>query len=377
MFLVTEDWYFSLHRIPLAEAMKRADYRVIIAAGDNGKLCELEERGFEVERIAWKRGHANPLRLLIELAKVRRVYKRIRPDLIHHVAMKPSLMGSVASLGMPGTAIVNNLTGLGNVFADSGILARLAQTLLKLAFRIAFSRKRSVTIVENRDDWQFLTKDVGIGTDVAKLIRGVGIDTDRFVSVSEPVGKPVVTMVSRMLWHKGVKILIDAARLLRRRGLDITVRLVGDSDGGSSTAIPREQLRAWHHEGVVEWMGYREDIPAVWRESHIAVLPSYYREGIPRSLLEAAACGRTIITTDTPGCREVVINGLNGILIRPRDPEQLAETIARLADDRISRERMGKAGRDLVEAKFSERLIVEQIANLYRSLLKTEKVYSG
>lgn len=377
-FLATEDVYFTLHRTPLAEAAKRAGYRVVIAGRDYGKFGELEARGFEVKRLAWKRGHVSPLRLMMELMEVRRVYKQTRPDLIHHINMKPSLMGSVASLGTRGPVIVNNLAGLGSVFASSGFLADVSKTTLKLAFRLVFSRKNSVTIVENRDDWRFLVEDVGIREDMVKLIRGVGVDTDLYVPSVEPSSKPVVvTMVSRMLRYKGVDVLVEAARQLRRRGLDISVRLVGDTDEDSKVAIPREQLRAWHREGAVEWMGYRDDILALWRESHIAVLPSYYREGIPRSLLEAAACGRPIITTDMPGCREIAIDGLNGILVRPKDPGQLAEAIERLANDPAGRKRMGKAGRVLVESQFSERIVIGQILDLYRSQTKIETTHPG
>ncbi len=365
LYLVTEDWYFCLHRIPIATAAKRAGYRVVIATRDNGKIGELEKQGFEVIKLDWKRGHANPLLLILELARVRQVYRQVRPDLIHHIAIKPSLMGSFASLGI-GVVIVNNLAGLGSAFSTFGVIGFVVKALLKIAFRLSFSRDNSVTIVENKDDRDYLVNDVGIHPYRVKMILGVGVNTDKFVPFPEPVGKVVVTMVSRMLWCKGVKTLIQAALILKEQGLKITIRLVGNTDKDSSQAIPQEQLKKWHDLRIVQWAGYKEDIPAVWKESHIAVLPSFYREGVPRSLLEAAACGRPIITTDMPGCREIVINGINGILIRPMDHVELAKSIAYLINNPENRKKMGAAGRKLVETQFSEDLVVGQVLKLYQ-----------
>lgn len=172
-----------------------------------------------------------------------------------------------------------------------------------------------------------------------------------------------------MLWPKGIGELVEATRILRGRGRQIKVQLVGIPDTSSRVSIPRKQLLKWQSEGVIEWLGYRDDIPELWRHSHIAVLPSYYREGIPRSLLEAAACGRAIVTTDMPGCREIARNGHNGLLVPPRDPVAIADAIERLLDDAELRQRMGMAGRELVENEFAEEHVVAQTLDLYRRLL--------
>lgn len=373
LFLVTEDWYFSLHRIPLAEGARRAGFQVCIATRDNGKAALLEQRGFRVLPLGWRRGHANPPRLLAELWEVRRLYRRLAPDLIHQVAMKPSLLGSLAAWGLPGPAILNNLAGLGQVFARADPAARLLQGVLKQALRWAFRRPGAVTLVENPDDQTFLIETLGLHPDRARLIRGVGVDVDHFRPLPEPPGRITVTLVSRMLWHKGVGVLADAAQVLRDRGANIRLCLVGDVDPDSTAAVPRERLLAWHRAGLLEWLGHLEDVRAAWRQSHVAVLPSYYREGIPRSLLEAAACGRPIITTDMPGCREIVRHGHNGLLVTPRDPLQLADAIVCLAGDRAARERMGQAGRALVEESFSETRVVAETVSLYRELLNPRR----
>jgi glycosyltransferase involved in cell wall biosynthesis len=376
LFLITEDWYFNLHRIPLADGARRMGLKVVVAARDNGNMHMLAARGFELVPLKWQRGHVNLLKLIIELLEVRRVYRRIRPDDIHHVAMKPSLIGSFAAVGLPIPVIMNNLAGLGSAFSRSGICSMLARMLLKRAFKYAFSRKRSVTIVENRDDLEYLVREVGISQERVRLIRGVGVNIRLFSPTPEPPGRLVVTMVSRMLWHKGVGDLVEAARLVKNQGLDVVVRLVGDTDEGNLAGVPQARLREWHAEGVVEWWGFREDIEAIWRHSHIAVFPSYYREGIPRSLLEAAACGRPIITTDMPGCREIVRNEVNGILVMPKDPSQLAAAITRLARDKACRERMGTAGRRIVEAEFGEDRVVAQTMDLYRRLMQVAAMAS-
>jgi glycosyltransferase involved in cell wall biosynthesis len=172
-----------------------------------------------------------------------------------------------------------------------------------------------------------------------------------------------------MLWPKGIGELVQAARILRERGVAVRIRLVGMPDTTSRVAVPAGQLAQWQAEGLVEWMGHRDDIPELWRTSNIAVLPSYYREGVPRSLLEAAACGRAIVTTDMPGCREIVEHGVNGLLVPPRDASALADAIAQLAADAAMRRRMGQAGRALVEKVFSEESTVEQTLAVYRRLV--------
>jgi glycosyltransferase involved in cell wall biosynthesis len=203
------------------------------------------------------------------------------------------------------------------------------------------------------------------------LIRGIGVDEVRFAPQEKPPhGKPVVTMVSRLLWPKGVQELVEAGKILHRRGVEVTIRLVGLPDHTSRVAVPEARLRQWVEEGAIEWLGHRDDIPEIWRDSTIGVLPSWYREGIPRSLLEAAACGRALVTTDMPGCREIVRDGENGLLVPPRDADALANAIQTLLGDPAMRRRMGRAGRERVEREFTEHHVVAQTLALYRRLVE-------
>jgi glycosyltransferase involved in cell wall biosynthesis len=371
LFLVTEDWYFCLHRLPIARAARDAGFRVMVATQvrDHGEV--LEREGFELIPMRWTRGSLNPLHTLSELRQIIRIYRDYQPDLVHHVALRPSIYGSIAAVLTGVSPVVNNLAGLGLAFSSSGVYAGLVRAIVTTAFRLLFGRPGNCTVVENSDDRAFLINKVGLDADSVILIRGIGVDIRRFAPTPERLeGVPVVTLVSRMLWPKGIGELVEAARILRERGVAVKVRLVGMPDTTSRVSIPERQLAHWNAEGVVEWLGYRDDIPELWRTSNLAVLPSYYREGVPRSLLEAAACGRAIVTTDMPGCREIVQHGINGLLVPPRDAQAIADAIQQLVEDAALRQRMGAAGRALVEKGFSEEYTVEQTLAVYRRLVE-------
>ena len=370
LFLVTEDWYFCLHRLPIARAARDAGFKVMVATQVKDHAQLIEREGFQLIPMKWTRRSMNPYRALSEVHQIAGIYRKYKPDLVHQIALKPSLYGSIAGIVTGVSPIVNNLAGLGQAFTSGGVFAALVRSGLVYAFRLLFRRAGTCTIVENSDDWRFLVTRVGLDKRTVALIRGIGVDVDLFQPRPENAQQtPTVTLVSRMLWPKGVGELVEATRILRGRGRQIKVQLVGIPDTSSRVAIQQEQLLKWQSEGIVEWLGYREDVPELWRHSHIAVLPSYYREGIPRSLLEAAASGRAIVTTDMPGCREIVRNGYNGLLVPPRDPVAIADALEQLLDDAELRQRMGRAGRELVENEFAEEHVVAQTLSVYRKLL--------
>ena len=370
LFLVTEDWYFCLHRLPIARAARDAGFKVMVATQVKDHAQLIEREGFQLIPMKWTRRSMNPYRALSEVHQIAGIYRKYKPDLVHQIALKPSLYGSIAGIVTGVSPIVNNLAGLGQAFTSGGVFAALVRSGLVNAFRLLFRRAGTCTIVENSDDWRFLVTRVGLDKRTVALIRGIGVDVDLFQPRPENAQQtPTVTLVSRMLWPKGVGELVEATRILRGRGRQIKVQLVGIPDTSSRVAIQQEQLLKWQSEGIVEWLGYREDVPELWRHSHIAVLPSYYREGIPRSLLEAAASGRAIVTTDMPGCREIVRNGYNGLLVPPRDPVAIADALEQLLDDAELRQRMGRAGRELVENEFAEEHVVAQTLSVYRKLL--------
>ena len=373
LFLVTEDWYFVLHRLPIARAARKAGYRVLIATQLSTHREMLEAEGFEVIPMVWQRSSMSPLTAWHEIRQIRSIYRQYRPSLVHHIALKPSLYGSIAARWSGTARIINNLAGLGQAFSSKGLFAAVVRQGLIVAFRLLFRGRHTCTIVENADDRAFLIDRIGLAEDQAVLILGIGVDEQRFVYSEEQLGGiPAVVMVSRLLWPKGVRELVEAGQTLSARGVDVIIRLVGKPDEASRLSVPEGQLREWQVQGLVEWLGFQEDIPAIWSEAAIAVLPSYYREGIPRSLLEAAASGRAVVTTDMPGCREIVEDGVNGILVRPRDAVALADALERLIKSPALRATMGRAGRERVLEHFTERQVVAQTLAVYHTLLGSQ-----
>jgi glycosyltransferase involved in cell wall biosynthesis len=366
LYLVTEDWYFWSHRLPIARAARDAGWAVLVATrvGSHGE--RIEQEGFRLIPIKMRRRSLAPWWEIATVAELIEIYRRERPDLVHHVAMKPVLYGSLAAAlaGVP--AVVHALAGMGYIFTSSGVKARLLRPLIRTAFRWLLDRSHSRLILQNPDDVAVMTKAT-VAPERVVLIRGSGVDTEAFAQSDELDGTPVAVMVSRMLWDKGVGELVEAARLLQRRGVPLRVVLVGSPDPENPASIPERQLRDWDASGDVAWWGERSDVANIWANCHIAVLPSY-REGLPKSLLEAAACGRPLVATDVSGCREVVRDGATGLLVPPRDARALADALERLARDRDLRRRMGAAARDLVTREMSEQVVVAQTVALYRSL---------
>ena len=367
LYLVTEDWYFWSHRLPLARAARAAGWEVMVATRVAKHGERIRREGFRLVPIGLRRRSLAPWREAAAIAELLRLYRRERPDLVHHVAMKPVLYGSLAAAlaGVP--AVVNALAGMGYVFTSSGVKARLLRPLIRTAFRWLLDRPNSRLILQNPDDIAAMTKGTVTAERVA-LIRGSGVDTQIFRPREEPEGTPVAVMVSRMLWDKGVGELVEAARLLRRREVPLRVVLVGPPDPDNPASIPERQLRDWDASGDVAWWGERSDIAEIWAKGQIAVLPSH-REGLPKSLLEAAACGRPMVAADVSGCREIVKDGLTGLLVPPGDAGGLADALERLARDPDLRRRLGATARDLVEREFSEEVVVAQTLELYRSLV--------
>ena len=367
LFVAGADGFFLSHRMPIARAARDAGFAVAVACPvtDHGDAIRAE--GMRVLPIRLTRGRLSLLADLGTLAALVRICRAERPDIVHAVAMKPVLYGAAAARLVGAPAVVGALTGLGYVFSSDDIKARLMRPLLRRALRWALGGRRSTCIVQNPDDAAFVT---GLGIDRRRIvvIPGSGVDTARFAPSPEPEGPLRATMVSRLLWDKGVREFVEAARVARAQRPDLRFTLIGAPDEGNPAAVPLAQLEGWRDDGLIDWQGHRDDIPAVWRESHIAVLPSY-REGLPKALLEAASCGRPLVAADAPGSREIARDGESGLLVPPRDPAALVAAILRLADDPALRARLGTAGRSLVERHFSEDRIAAETLALWRRLL--------
>jgi len=370
LFLVTEDWYFWSHRLALARAIRDAGAEVLVMTHVNDLRAEMESEGFRV--IPWKNMSArsvNPFREAKALSEVFIAYRRFRPDLAHHIALKPALYGGLAALLLGRIPSIQTIAGLGYLFTNPSRRMIWLRWLLVLMLGIVLRYGKAKTIFQNPEDREFFISAGIVQPADAVLIRGSGVNLDAFPPLPEPNGVPVVTLPARMLWDKGVGEFVEAAKRLQRQGIEARFALTGRVDGNTTGGVRDDQLRAWARDGSVEWWGYSQDIRVALSRSNIICLPSYYREGLPKILLEAAASKRAIVTTDSPGCREAVREGENGFLVRPKDTDSLARAISLLVSNTELRARMAKRGREIVEQEFSEDLVIRQTSSLYSEVL--------
>lgn len=372
LYLVSEDWYFCSHRLPIARAARDAGMDVVVLTRLNDHADAITAEGFRAIPLRLRRGSRNPFRAIATIRDIARTCRRERPDLVHHVNLKMCLLGSIAALWARPPHVVNALTGLGSLFTTDRLDARLVRRVVLAALRALDRLTGAAVIVQNRDDRAMALRRHLAPADRITLIPGSGVDIRRFAPRPPPLsgGAPVVTYVGRMLADKGLRELADAARLLKRRGREVRIILVGPTDPENPQSLSPQELQGWVAEGVLEWHGYRSDVAAVWAESTIAVLPSY-REGMPKSLLEAAASAVPAVATDVPGCRDLVVDGETGILVAPRDAPALADAIDRLLAAPELAAAMGRAARSRAETHYADSAIAAATLGLYARMLGT------
>lgn len=368
IYFITEDWYFWSHRLSIARAARDAGNEVVIVTRVNKHKDRIESEGFRVIPIHLKRRGYNVFKELGSLVEIIRIYYKEKPDIAHHVAVKPVLYGSVAGLIARVPFVVNALAGLGYIFVNKGLKASFVRYLFVLAYKIVFYSKSTVGLFQNPEDQAFFISAGIVEKKRTELIKGSGVDLVLFEITPEHSGTITIIFAGRMLWDKGIGELVDASRILHSKGLKFRIVLVGKPDTENPRSIPKDILKGWNGNGVVEWWGYQENMAEVLSKAHIVVLPSY-REGVPKSLIEAAACGRPIVATDVPGCREIVHEGQNGFLVPAQDAKSLADALEILIKDSALRKGMGKRGREMVEEGFSEEIVVEKTMKLYRKIL--------
>jgi glycosyltransferase involved in cell wall biosynthesis len=368
LYLITEDWYFRLHWIGLARAARDAGFEVLLAMRVQEHGLEISGQGFKLFPINLLRRSVNPIREFLAVIELARLYRAEKPDLVYHVAVKPILYGSLAArlAGIP--SVINVFAGLGYTYTSDEWKARLFRLLLKFGLNAACNSSGSIAVFQNEEDQAQLVRDHAVRRSHTRVIRGTGVDTDRFRPTSEESGDPVILLPCRMLWDKGVGEFLEAARLVKRQKPRVRFVLVGRCDEENPASIQSVQLHRWQEEGAIEWWGHRSDMPAVLGHAAVVVLPSY-REGLPVSLLEAAACGKPIVATDVPGCRDVVRHRVNGLLVPPKNATALAEAIAVLLENPGLRNELGRRGRDIVVKEFSSTLVTRQTLALYDELL--------
>jgi len=356
---------FRRDRMQLVQAARDLGLEIHVAAPRAQTAAEPTD-AFTLHSIPMTRKGTSMWREPATILALLRLYRSLRPTLVHHLRLKPVLYGSLAAnlAGVP--AIVNTLTGLGFVFTDTSEKTEPVRKWVETGCRRAFRHANLRVIFQNPDDRAVF---------IRKGIKGSGVDLSFYRPSPEPSGLPIVILASRMLWDKGVAQFVEAARMLKSEGVQARFALAGEPDPENPAAIPYEQLEVWHECGEIEWWGLQDprNMPQVLANSHIVCLPSY-REGIPRILIEAAASGRPIVTTDAPGCREVVRPGVNGIIVPSRDTASLASALRFLIQNREARTAMGANNREIAVQEFSQELVVAQFMSVYRDLLRGTSV---
>ncbi len=372
LYVVTEDWYFLSHRLPMARAARAAGYEVHVAARMKDGEVRIEQEGFKAHRLEWSRGSLSLRDSLSAVRQLKKLYADLKPDIVHNVALKPVVLGSIARLGSGEPVIVNSLTGLGALFVDGNGSSKVTRKLVELTLGSLLHRPRTLTVVQNPDDRAFIA-ELGVPESAIAIGAGSGIDTEKYTVLPAPPRPVTAAFVGRMLHHKGGMTLIEAFRRATDSadggsGATFRLLLVGDCDPENPGSLAPEQLREFASAHGITWLGHMEDVREVWRQAHFAVQPSRGGEGLPKSLLEAAACGRAMVATDVPGCREIAIPDQTGLLVPVDDVEALAQAMLRLVEEEGLRDRFGKAARKLTETKFDAGVIGREIVELYDRL---------
>lgn len=371
LFVVNTPEFFLSHRLPIAIAAHKAGYEVHVASAEGDGVQAVLAHGFVHHSIGFARSGQNPWVEFKTLVSLVHVMSRVRPDIVHLITIKPVLYGGIAARLVRVPAVVSAISGLGTVFLAHSWATRLRRRLIIKLYKAAFRQRSLAVIFQNPDDRDTLISSGAIQWHDTRMIRGSGVSLDDYPCITEPEGRPVVVMAARLLRNKGVVEFVDAARVLRDRGIDVDMRLIGSPDLGNPASVTDLELERWKSERIVTLMGYRKDIAHQYASANIVCLPSYYGEGLPKSLVEAAACGRAVVTTDHPGCRDAIRPEETGVLIPIKDSLALANAIQRLIENPDLRRKMGKAGRALAEDAFSIDQIVDQHLKIYDEVLTT------
>ena len=372
VFYANTDWYLYNFRLSTALQLKEEGHEVVMLSPPGEFGDRFAGHGMRWVRLSMDRASLNPVREAGVLRDLTRVLREERPDLLHNFTVKCAIYGAIAARAAGVPAVVNAVAGMGYVFASDRMLARTLRPMVKLLMRGTLGGKQSRLILQNPDDADAFVRARLVPEHHIRVIRSSGVNLERFLPVV-PVAEPRplrVLLAARLLWEKGIGEYIEAARMLRAQGRNIDFVIAGSPDPGNPRSVSREQVESWVGEGLVDWRGHVEDMPVLMRSMDVIALPSYYREGVPKSLIEAAACGLAVITTNLPGCREVVSeHGVDGLHVEPRCARSLAERIAQLDDDRPLVRRLGESARRKAMEHFDEQMVIRRTIEVYDELL--------
>ena len=362
--------FFVSHRLPIAEALLAKGFEVFIGYGElrgaDPKL--LEQRGFKVNFIPMQPGGFNLLKDLKTIYCIWVFFKRVKPDIVHLVTIKPYLYGGIISRLCGVQGLITAVSGLGTLFVNKDLKSKLIRLLLYPIYKLAFNHLNQKVIVQNKDDLKVLVNWGVLNPSKVKLLKGSGVKLENFTNLDEPGGTTTVCFAARLLRDKGVYEYVSAAKLLKERGIKAQFLLAGDLDINNPTGLKLDDLNKLKGEGYVKIIGYQKDIPTLYAKSHIICLPSY-REGFPKSLIEAVAASRAVVTTDVPGCRDAIIPNKTGLLVPVKDPQKLADALQWLIENPKERIAMGKEGRKFAEKEFPIEKIILSHLDIYQDLI--------
>ncbi len=373
LFNLTEDWFFCSHFFERALAAKKAGYSIFVISKENSSRKFIEDNGIFFIPIPFNRRSINPIYELFILIRIIIVYANIKPDIVHQISAKPIIYGSIAARLCKIKSVINAPVGLGYVFSSDALKAKalkpIVHWLLKIFLNSHYGKnKKNKVIFENNDDLSYFVKIGAVKQKDACLIRGAGVNIKNLVQYEKEKKTTTITFIGRMLKDKGINEFISAARILKGKSISARFVLAGDVDPLNPTSLKKKTLLRWSAEKNIHWLGWVDDIESVLKETDILCLPSY-REGLPKALIEGAAFGLPIVTTNTVGCRDVVEDGLNGYLVPIKNAEELADKILKLILDKNLRIKMGKESFKIASSKFSSKKIVAQTLRLYKDLI--------
>jgi glycosyltransferase involved in cell wall biosynthesis len=381
VFVVTEDWYFYSHRLPMVRAAQEAGCRVSLITNVKSHQDKIEAHGVKVIPFSFERRNMNPFKAIGQINELRQIYKKIKPDIVHHIAMKPILIGGMAAILARVPFCVHAFAGLGYIFYAKKPLALFLRMALWLPFFLVLSRKNNIVLFQNNDDLEYLQNLKLVRTQVREntkrpphtlIIRGSGVDTDHYAFIPKPPPQPIIhcAYAGRMIGIKGLETLYQAFKILKKEDAQIHLHLYGMPDKENPGSWTLARLKKWQEENpLVHFHGYHDDMAQMWSQTHVAIQVSYGGEGVPKSLIEAASCGCAIIASNVPGCRDMVENGQNGYLVEAYDAYAIVVAMQKLADSRSMIERMGHKSRALVLSRFSQEIVQTQTAAMYRDCL--------
>jgi glycosyltransferase involved in cell wall biosynthesis len=364
LLFANTSWYLFNYCLPLAEEIRKRGCDIVLVSPKDDYTTRLESAGFRHLSFPIHRRGLNPITEWITLQRLVRLFLAEKPAIVHNFTTKCLIYGSLAGRRTGVPLVVNSVTGMGYAFSGDQVWRWVLRLVIKFLYRRSLPGTR--VVFQNPRDREDFIRERLVEPEQTVLIRSSGVNLEKFVFTPESEETPLVVLAGRMLQDKGVEDFVEAARMLKQRQVAARFVLVGASDDQNPTSIPAQKLKAWHNAGAVEWWGWREDMAQVFQQAHIVCLPSAYREGVPKTLIEAAATGRAIVTTDTAGCREVVEHGRNGLLVPVHSVKALAEAIQTLVENRELRQQMGRVGRQVVESDFKLQNVLAAIMKIYR-----------